>query len=147
MKKAYLELIIALCMVVVAIGGIKNCQERAEATAETSADAKATVEASAETAASQTEQATEAVADSTGDAEMDAYFERIYFDALAKNADEGKLYAIDSEGKRSPQAFKNYDDFSKFINDNPQYLRAHFSYDVKGRGFNVNCKPTKTPIE
>ncbi|MBO4720805.1 MAG: hypothetical protein J5658_13165 [Prevotella sp.] len=130
MKKKYLELIIALCMVVVAIGGIRKCQERADA------------EASAEAAASQTEQATEAVADSTGNAEMEAYFERIYFDALAKNADEGKLYAIDAEGKRSPQAFKNYDDFSKFISGNPQYLRSHFSYDVQGRSFNVEAKPT-----
>ncbi len=49
-------------------------------------------------------QATEAVADSTENTEMEAYFERIYFDALAKNADKGKLYAIDTEGKRSPQA-------------------------------------------
>ena len=133
MKKKYLELIIALCMVVVAIGGIRKCQERADA------------EASAEAAASQTEQATEAVADSTGNAEMEAYFERIYFDALAKNADEGKLYAVDAEGKRSPQAFKNYDDFSKFISENPQYLRSHFSYDVKGRSTNVNCKATPIP--
>ena len=135
MKKKYLELIIALCMVVVAIGGIRKCQERA--------DAEATAEASAETAAPQAQQATETVADSTDNTEMDdAYNERIYFDALAKNADEGKLYAIDAEGKRSPQAFKNYDDFSKFISGNPQYLRSHFSYDVQGRGFNVEAKPT-----
>ena len=134
MKKKYLELIIALCMMVVAIGGIRKCQERA--------DAEATAEASTEAEASQTKQTTEAVADSTGNTEMDAYFERIYFDALAKNADEGKLYAIDAEGKRSPQAFKNYDDFSKFISGNPQYLRSHYSYDVQGRGFNVAAKPT-----
>ena len=134
MKKKYLELIIALCMVVVAIGGIRKCQERA--------DAEATAEASAETAAPQAQQATETVADSTDNTEMDAYFERIYFEALAKNADGGKLYAIDTEGKRSPQAFKNYDDFSKFISENPQYLRAHFSYDVDGRSTNVNCKAT-----
>ena len=135
MKKKYLELIIALCMVVIAIGGIRKCQERAEA--------EATAEAAAETATPQMEQATESVADSTDNTEMDdAYNERIYFDALAKNADEGKLYAIDAEGKRSPQAFKNYDDFSKFISGNPQYLRSHFSYDVQGRGFNVEAKPT-----
>ena len=135
MKKKYLELIIALCMVVVAIGGVRKCQERA--------DAEATAEASAEAAASQTKQTTEAVADSTENtAEMDAYFERIYFDALTKNADEGKLYAVDTEGNRSPQAFKNYDDFSKFISGNPQYLRSHFSYDVQGRSFNVEAKPT-----
>ena len=76
---------------------------------------------------------------------MDAYFERTYFEALAKNADEGKLYAIDAEGKRSPQAFKNYDDFSKFISENPQYLRSHYSYDVEGRSTNVNCKATSIP--
>ena len=134
MKKKYLELIIALCMVVIAIGGIKKCQERAEATAETPA------EVAVEAAASQTEQATEAIADSTGNTEMDALFERTYFDALAKNADEGKIYAIDTEGKRSPKAFKNYDDFSKFISDNPQYLRAHYSYDVQGRSVNMDYK-------
>ena len=134
MKKKYLELIIALCMVVIAIGGIRKCQERA--------DVEAAAETSAETAAPQ---ATEAVADSTENSEMDAYFERIYFEALAKNADEGKLYAVDAEGKRSPQAFKNYDDFSKFISENPQYLRSHFSYDVKGRSTNVNCKATPIP--
>ena len=89
-------------------------------------------------------QATEAVADSTENTEMEAYFERIYFDTLAKNADKGKLYAIDTEGKRSPQAFKNYDDFSKFISGNPQYLRFHFSYDVQGRSFNANFKTTTT---
>lgn len=142
MKKTYLELIIALCMVVIAIGGIKKCQERADAEAAAEVSAEAPAEASAEAVASQTEQATEAVADSTGNAEMEAYFERIYFDALTKNADGGKLYAIDAEGKRSPQAFKNYDDFSKFISGNPQYLRSHFSYDVQGRGFNVEAKPT-----
>ena len=131
MKKKYLELIIALCMVVIAIGGIRKCQERA--------DAEAAAETSAETAAPQ---ATEAVADSTENSEMDAYFERIYFEALAKNADEGKLYAVDTEGNRSPQAFKNYDEFSKFISGNPQYLRSHFSYDVQGRSFNVEAKPT-----
>ena len=134
MKKKYLELIIALCMMVVAIGGIRKCQERA--------DAEATAEASTEDAVSHTKQATEACADSTENTEMDAHFERMYFDALAKSADDGKLYAIDTEGKRSPKAFKNYDDFSIFINDNPQYLRGHFSYDVQGRGFDVNCKPT-----
>ena len=135
MKKKYLELIIALCMVVIAIGGIRKCQERAEA--------EATAEAAAETATPQMEQATESVADSTDNTEMDdAYNERIYFDALAKNADEGKLYAIDAEGKRSPQAFKNYDDFAKFISENPQYLRSHYSYDVEGRSTNVNCKAT-----
>lgn len=142
MKKKYLEIIIALCMMVIAIGGISKCQERADAEAE--AETSAEAEASAEAGASQTKQATEAVADSTENTEMDAYFERIYFDALAKNADEGKLYAVDNEGKRSPQAFKNYDDFSKFISGNPQYLRFHFSYDVQGRNFNANFKTTAT---
>ena len=137
MKKKYLELIIALCMMVVAIGGIRKCQERA--------DAEAAAEASVEAEASQTKQATEAAADSTGITEMDAHFERMYFEALAKSADEGKLYAIDAEGKRSPQAFKNYDDFSKFISENPQYLRSHYSYDVEGRSTNVNCKATPIP--
>ena len=129
-------------MMVIAIGGISKCQERADAEAE--AETSAEAEASAEAGASQTKQATEAVADSTENTEMDAYFERIYFDALAKNADEGKLYAVDNEGKRSPQAFKNYDDFSKFISGNPQYLRFHFSYDVQGRNFNANFKTTAT---
>ena len=137
MKKKYLELIIALCMVVIAIGGFTKCQERTKA--------EAAAEAPAEATAPQTEQPTEAVADSTGNAEMDAYFERIYFDALAKNADKGLLYAIDAEGQRSPKAFKNYDDFSKFLDANPQYLRNHFSYDVQGRAFNMNAKTTATP--
>ena len=137
MKKKYLELIIALCMAVIAIGGFTKCQERTKA--------EAAAEAPAEATAPQTEQPTEAVADSTGNAEMDAYFERIYFDALAKNADKGLLYAIDAEGQRSPKAFKNYDDFSKFLDANPQYLRNHFSYDVDGRAFNMNAKTTATP--
>ena len=137
MKKKYLELIVALCMAVIAIGGFTKCQERTKA--------EAAAEAPAEATAPQTEQPTEAVADSTGNAEMDAYFERIYFDALAKNADKGLLYAIDAEGQRSPKAFKNYDDFSKFLDANPQYLRNHFSYDVKGRAFNMNAKATATP--
>ena len=137
MKKKYLELIIALCMVVIAIGGFTKCQERTKA--------EAAAEAPAEATAPQTEQPTEAVADSTGNAEMDDYFERIYFDALAKNADKGLLYAIDAEGQRSPKAFKNYDDFSKFLDANPQYLRNHFSYDVQGRAFNMNAKTTATP--
>ena len=137
MKKKYLELIIALCIAVIAIGGFTKCQERTKA--------EAAAEAPAEATAPQTEQPTEAVADSTGNAEMDAYFERIYFDALAKNADKGLLYAIDAEGQRSPKAFKNYDDFSKFLDANPQYLRNHFSYDVQGRAFNMNAKATATP--
>ena len=137
MKKKYLELIVALCMAVIAIGGFTKCQERTKA--------EAAAEAPAEATAPQTEQPTEAVADSTGNAEMDAYFERIYFAALAKNADKGLLYAIDAEGQRSPKAFKNYDDFSKFLDANPQYLRNHFSYDVQGRAFNMNAKATATP--
>ena len=39
MKKKYLELIIALCMVVIAIGGIRKCQERADAEAAAEASA------------------------------------------------------------------------------------------------------------
>lgn len=148
MKKKYLELIVALCIAVIAIGGFTKCQERTKAEAAAEAPAEATApqtEQPTEAAAQQTEQPTEAVADSTGNAEMDAYFERIYFDALAKNADKGLLYAIDAEGQRSPKAFKNYDDFSKFLDANPQYLRNHFSYDVQGRAFNMNAKATATP--
>ena len=130
MKKQYLHLICAVCMVVLAYGGIKKCQER-EAEAPQSEATAPMMEATAEMTA-------EEPMDST----QQAYFDRVYFDALSKMADDGKVYALDTKGKRSPKAFKTFDEYEKFITDNPQFHKNSYSYDKDGKDYNVDFKKT-----
>ena len=133
MKKQYLHLICAVCMVVVAYGGIKKCQERE------AAEAQAPVK---EAPAPAMEATAEMTAEEPMDSAQQAYFDRGYFEALVKIADGGKVYALDSDGKRSPKTFKTFDEYKKFITDNPQYPKNSYSYDADGKPINVDFKKT-----
>ena len=81
-------------------------------------------------------------ADSTEDSAMQADMERQYFEALVKIADGGKAYALDADGKRSAKAFKTFEEYEKFIADNPQYPRNRYAYDADGKPFNVDFIPS-----
>ena len=137
MKKEYLQLICAVCMAVVAYGGIKKCQEREVATQLEEGTAQ-----QAEATAPVMEATAEMTAEEPMDSAQQAYFDRGYFEALVKIADGGKVYALDADGKRSPKAFKTFDEYEKFITGNPQYPKNHFSYDADGKPINVDVKKT-----
>ena len=57
-------------------------------------------------------------------------------------SDDGKVYALDTKGKRSPKAFKTFDEYEKFITDNPQFHKNSYSYDKDGKDYNVDFKKT-----
>ena len=137
MKKQYLQLICAVCMAVVAYGGIRKCQER-----EATAQQEETTAQQTETAAPAMEATAEMTAEEPMDSAQQAYFDRGYFEALVKIADGGKAYAIDADGKRSPKAFKTFDEYEKFITANPQYIRNRYSYDADGRPTIIDFKPS-----
>jgi len=137
MKKQYLHLICAVCMAVVAYGGIKKCQEREVAAQLEEGTAKLE-----EAAVPAMEATAEMTAEEPIDSAQQAYFDRVYFDALSKMADGGKVYAIDTDGKRSAKAFKTFDEYEMFITGNPQYPKNHYSYDKDGKPINVDFKKT-----
>lgn len=137
MKKEYLQLICAVCMAVVAYGGIKKCQEREVATQLEEGTAQ-----QAEATAPVMEATAEMTAEEPMDSAQQAYFDRVYFDAVSKIADGCKVYALDTDGKRSPKAFKTFDEYEKFITDNPQYSKNRYSYDKDGKDFNIDIKKT-----
>ena len=137
MKKEYLELICAVCMAGVAYGGIRKCQEREDAAQQAEAAAQ-----EAETAAPAMEATAEMTAEEPMDSAQQAYFDRGYFEALVKIADGGKVYALDTDGKRSAKAFKTFDEYKKFITANPRYPKNNFSYDADGKPINVDIKKT-----
>lgn len=130
MKKQYLHLICAVCMAVIAYGGIKKCQERE------------TAEAQAEAPAPVMEATAEMTAEEPMDSAIQVQMERHQFEALVKIADGGKVYALDADGMRSAKAFKTFDEYKKFITDNPQYPKNHYSYDADGKPINVDFKKT-----
>ena len=88
------------------------------------------------------ESTAEITAEEPVDSAQQAYFDRVYFDALSKMADDGKVYALDTKGKRSPKAFKTFDEYEKFITDNPQFHKNSYSYDKDGKDYNVDFKKT-----
>ena len=137
MKKQYLHLICAVCMAVVAYGGIKKCQEREVAAQLEEANAQ-----QAEATAAAMEATAEMTAEEPMDSVQQAHFDRVNFEALVKIADGGKVYALDTDGKRSAKAFKTFDEYEKFITSNPQYPRNHYSYDADGKPINVDFKKT-----
>jgi hypothetical protein len=133
MKKIYLSLITVAAMTLAACGGNKS-NSQAEAAEEAQAPA---MEATAEMTAEETADSAE-----TADPVLTAEMERRYFEALVKIADGGKAYALDADGKRSAKAFNIFDEYEKFITDNPQYIRNRYSYDADGKPFNVDFKPS-----
>ena len=137
MKKQYLYLICAVCMAVIAYGGIKKCQEKGAVAPESETTAQKT-----EAPAPAMESTAEITAEEPVDSAQQAYFDRVYFDALSKMADDGKVYALDTKGKRSPKAFKTFDEYEKFITNNPQFPKNSYSYDKDGKDYNVDFKKT-----
>ncbi|MBR1551249.1 MAG: hypothetical protein IJ632_02895 [Muribaculaceae bacterium] len=62
-----------------------------------------------------------------------------YFNAIAKIADNGKIYGIDMQGDRGNDTFSNFDEYVKFIKANGVYAKARYSYDYQGKRVDVNC--------
>jgi len=145
MKKQYLHLICAVCMAGIAYGGIKKCQDR-EAAAPSAEIIEAAEEASRQVPeqgpAPEMKRIEPADSAETADSVLMVQMERYQFEALVKIADGGKVYALDTDGKRSPKAFKTFDEYVKFITDNPQYPKNHYSYDKDGSDFNVDFQKT-----
>ena len=142
MKKQYLQLICAVCMAVVAYGGIKKCQER-EVAAKLEEPAAQQAEAAAQEAEEGPAPEMKHIEPAeTADTVLTAEMERRYFEALVKIADGGKAYAIDADGKRSAKAFKTFNEYEKFITSNTQYIRNRYSYDADGKPFNIDFKPS-----
>ena len=143
MKKQYTQLIITFCSIVIAIVSIIRCQQR-EAAAPPAEMIEAAEEASRQVIeqgpASEMKAVAELTAEEPMDSAMKAHMERQYFEALVKIADGGKVYAIDTDGKRSAKAFTRFKDYEKFIADNPQYPRNRYSYDSDGKPFNIDFK-------
>lgn len=143
MKKQYLQLIITFCLIVIAIASIIRCQER-----EAAVPPVEMIEAAEEANSQVIEQGpvpqmkttAEMTVEEPMDSAQQAYFERQYFEALVKIADGGKVYPTNADGKRSQKAFTNFDDYLKFIADNPQFPRNHYSYDAGGKPFNIAFK-------
>ena len=140
MKKQYLYLICAVCMAVIAYGGIKKCQEKGAVAPESEITAQKT-----EALAPAMESTAEITAEEPMDSAQQAYFERQYFEALTKMADGGKVYALDADGKRSPKAFTRFDDYEQFVAENTQYVRRRYSYDADGKPFEIEV--TKTSVK
>ncbi|MBR5671634.1 MAG: hypothetical protein IKX11_07245 [Bacteroidales bacterium] len=143
MKKQYTQLIITFCSIVIAIVSIIRCQQR-EAAAPPAEMIEAAEEASRQVIeqgpASEMKAVAELTAEEPMDSAMKAHMERQYFEALVKIADGGKVYAIDTDGKRSAKAFTRFKDYEKFIANNPQYPRNRYSYDSDGKPFNIDFK-------
>ena len=142
MKKQYVQTLIIAILLLSLVGAIMRCRQRADA------PPKEIIEAAEEASRQVPEQGPAPEmkriepADSaeTVDSATQAHMDRQYFEALKKIADGGKVYATDADGKRYPKAFTRFDDYSKFIADNPQYPKNYYSYDSGGKPFNINLK-------
>ena len=65
--------------------------------------------------------------------------QRNYFNAFAKVADGNKIYGFHMDRTRGDDAFKNYDEYIKFINANGDYDKATYGYDYNGKKVTVYC--------
>ena len=144
MKKQYAQIIILAILLLSLVGSIMRCQQRGDA------PSKEIIESAEEASRQVPEQGPAPEmkriesADSveTVDSALQVQTARRYFEALMKMADGGKVYATDADGKRSPKAFTQYDDYEQFIADNPQYPRNHYSYDADGKPFDIQITNT-----
>ena len=136
MKKQYAQMLLIAAMLLMLVGSTMRCQQRKAETP--SAEAIETEQA----AAPEKKATAEITSEEPMDSAQKAYFNRQYFEALTKMADGGKVYATDADGKRSPKAFTQYDDYEQFIADNPQYPRNHYSYDADGKPFDIQFTNT-----
>ena len=74
----------------------------------------------------------------TDDIDKDAV-QREYFNAFAKIADGNKIYGFHMDESRGTDAFKDYDEYVKFIKANGDYAVARYGYDYNGKPVKVNC--------
>lgn len=140
MKKKNVQMLMNALLLLTLVGSIMRCQQRADV------PPKEIIEAAEEASRQVPEQGPAPEmkriepADSaeTVDSATQAHMERQYFEALKKIADGGKVYATDADGKRIPKAFTRFDEYEKFIANNPQFPKNHYSYDSKGKSFNVD---------
>ena len=65
--------------------------------------------------------------------------QRDYFNAFAKVADGNSIYGFHMDQSRGTDAFKNYDDYVKFIQANGDYNKATYGFDYKGKPVSVYC--------
>ena len=65
--------------------------------------------------------------------------QREYFNAFANAADGNTIYGFHMDGERGTDAFKNYDEYVKYIKANGDYAKAQYGYDYKGKQVKVNC--------
>ena len=136
MKKQYTQILLIATTLLMLLGSIMRCQQR-------KAEAPSAETIETEQAAAPEKKATaEITSEEPMDSAQKAYFDRQYFEALTKMADGGKVYALDTDGKRSPKAFTRFDDYKQFVTDNPQYTRNHYSYDADGQPFDIQFTNT-----
>ena len=140
MKKQYVQILLIALLLLTLVGSFMRCQQKSDA------PPKEIIEAAEEASRQVPEQGPAPEmkriepADSaeTVDSATQAHMERQYFEALKKIADGGKVYATDADGKRIPKAFTRFDEYEKFIANNPQYPKNHYSYNSGGKSFNVS---------
>lgn len=144
MKKQSVQVVIIIFSSVMLVGSIKKCQDR-EAAAPPAEIIEAAEEASRQVPEQgPTPEMKRIEPDDSAETAapvLTAQMERQYFEALVKITDGGKAYALDADDKRSAKAFKTFDEYEKFITNNPQYIRNRYSYDADGKPFNVDFKP------
>lgn len=131
MKKQYVQILLIAILLLSLVGSFMRCQQKSDA------PPKEIIEA-AEEASRQVPEQGPADSAETVDSATQAHMERQYFEALKKIADGGKVYATDADGKRIPKAFTRFDEYEKFIANNPQYPKNHYSYNSGGKSFNVS---------
>ena len=134
MKKQYSQMLMSASMLLLLVGSIMGCKQRADV------PPKEIIEAAEQGSAPEMKRIEPADSAETVDSAMQAHMERQYFEALTKMADGGKVYATDADGKRIPKAFTRFEYYRQFIADNPQYPKNHYSYDSGGKSFNIDFK-------
>ena len=142
MKKQYVQILLIAILLLSLVGSFMRCQQKSDA------PPKEIIEAAEEASRQVPEQGPApemkriepAGSAETVDSATQANMERQYFEALTRIADGGKVYVTDADGKRIPKAFKRFDEYEKFIANNPQYPKNYYSYDSGGKSFNINFK-------
>ena len=138
MKKQNVQMLIIALLLLTLVGSFMRCQQKSDA------PPKEIIEAAEEASRQVPEQGPAPEmkriepADSTETVDSATRAADEYFEALKKIADGGKVYATDADGKRIPKAFTRFDEYEKFIANNPQYPKNHYSYNSGGKSFNVS---------